>query len=103
MIGEMYRVHNKSIIIYIKIITDVVFIQIWHRLYGYTAKSLCYDYLIALAFTSWFLLFHHIQTTSTLHKFILVYFIGAIYSIKSFPFPHTPKSNNKLTKIKEKK
>ena len=28
MIEEMYRVHNKSIIIYIKIITDVIFIQI---------------------------------------------------------------------------
>ena len=40
MIEEMYRVHNKSIIIYIKIITDVIFIQIWHRLHGYTAKSL---------------------------------------------------------------
>ena len=70
MIKEMHRVHNKSIIIYIKIITDVIFIQIRHRLYGYTAKSLCHDRLIALAFTSWFLLFHHIQTTNALHKFI---------------------------------
>ena len=50
MIEEMYRVHNKSIIIYIKIITGVIFIQIWHRWYGYTAKSLCHDRLVALAF-----------------------------------------------------
>ena len=57
MIEEMYRVHNKSIIISIKIITDVIFIQIWHRLYGYMAKSICHDLddrLIALAFTSCF-------------------------------------------------
>ena len=87
MIEEMYRVHNKSIIIYIKIITDDIFIQLWHRLHGYTAMSLCHDCLIALAFTSWFLLFHHVQTTSALHQFI---FIGAVYAIKSLPPPPPP-------------
>ena len=50
-------------------------------LYGH---ALCHDCLIALAFTSWFLLFHHIQTTNALHKFI---FIGAVYAIKSPPPP----------------
>ena len=57
MIEEMYGVHNKSIIIYIEIITDVIFIQIWHRLYGYTAKTLYHDRLIALGFTSCFYYF----------------------------------------------
>ena len=93
MIEEMYRAHNKSIIIYIKIITDVIFIQIWHRLYGYTAKSLCHDpddRLIALAFTSSFLLFHHIQTTNALHNFILVYFHSSGIFNKIFPLPPHP-------------
>ena len=97
MIEEMYGVHNKSIIIYIEIITDVIFIQIWHRLYGYTAKTLCHDRLIALGFTSCFLLFHHIQTTNALHKFI---FIGAVYAIESFlnPQPLPPLKTITATK-----
>ena len=57
------------------------------------SRSLCHDpddRLIALAFTSWFLLFHHIQTTNALHKFILVYFHrGAIFN-KIFPLPPHP-------------
>ena len=78
------------------------FIQIWHHLYGYTVKPLCHDCLIALAYTSRFLLFHHIQTTGALHKFN---FIGAVYAIKSSPCSHAPKTittTNQPTKIKEK-